>query len=753
VPGDSFVGRSEELAALDQLLRDPAGRLVTLTGPPGIGKTRLAVAAVSRLVADSGREAVLVELADIRDPAAVVTALANALGVDGPGHADWHAGIEWPLVVVLDNFEHLLPAASALGSLLDECPELRVLVTSRERLRLTAEREFPVPPLAIPSPADVADLNAVATNPCVALLVDRARRVRPQFALTAANASAVVAACVSLDGIPLALELAATRLKALSPSELVNRLGGRMWLLQSPDRNVVTRHRALSAAIGWSYDLLEPAERELFERLSVFAGTWTIDDVAAACDLTTDEALVLVESLLDKSLIDRVGALDAARFRMLETLREYSAERLADRDATAAAMAGHTAYFASLAEGFEAAIGVSTERDLWGPVADHQPNLRAALERSLSAGPLDAVLPLAAAIGWYCYTRGAFAVGRQLLDRALATPVPDQAGDAYTGARLIAGILAWGGNELDRAAAQLEEALERSTVAGDIRRDAIASAFLGHVARAKGRYGEAARWHQRAELGYRRLDNPQGTAWVQYDLGLLARDRGDLGVAEQLLRKSLREFRDLDYPWAVSSVAWGLSVVLCDGGEVDEAAGLLGEALTSFRDLLDQRGVTQCLEALAFVACQRAGYVAAARLLGYASAQRRHLAAPLSEADQARTTAVEATLVQVLGPAAAERARQDGRRLDGGNAYQLGQSIANGQVPADSTVPANVLTRREAQVVLLVASGRTNRQIGTALGIAEKTAEVHVQHVMAKVGAHNRAEVAAWAVRQGLGDR
>src|SRR5262245_31918729 len=191
VPGDLFVGRSEELAALQELLVDPSGRLVTLTGPPGIGKTRLAIAAVSRLVGDSRREAVLVELADIREPAAVVTALAGALGVDGPGplsSANWLADVELPAVLLLDNFEHLLPAASALGSLLDACPELRVLVTSRERLRLTAEREFPVPPLAVPSPADVADLSAVAANPCVALLVDRARRVRPQFALTAANA-------------------------------------------------------------------------------------------------------------------------------------------------------------------------------------------------------------------------------------------------------------------------------------------------------------------------------------------------------------------------------------------------------------------------------------------------------------------------------------------------------------------------------------------------------------------------------------
>src|SRR6185369_16147414 len=206
--------------------------------------------------------------------------------------------------------------------------------------------------------------------------------------------------------------------------------------------------------------------------------------------------------------------------------------------------------------------------------------------------------------GWYCYTRGAIADGRQLLHRALATAGPDDGSDAYTAALLIAGILAWGSGELGQAESLLTCAFERC--GDDLRRETIASAFLGHVARAAGRFGEAARWHQRAELGYRRMHNPQGSAWVRYDQGLLARDRGDLAVAEKLLRDSLREFRDLDYPWAVASAAWGLAVVLCARGAVDEAGALLGEALTLYRDLHDAHGVTQCLEALAFVACDRA---------------------------------------------------------------------------------------------------------------------------------------------------
>jgi len=748
-----FVGRAEELAALGRLLADPDCRLLTLTGPPGIGKTRLAVRAASAWAGTADRVVVLVELAEVRDPGAVVAALATALGVDRlepSSFADVVADLDGPVLAVLDNFEHLLAAAPDVGSVLAQCPALRVLVTSRERLRLSEEREFPVAPLPVPSPADAKDLSAIAANPCVSLLLDRARRVRPQFALTAANAPSVIAACVRLEGIPLALELAATRLKVMSPDQLVSRLGGQMWLLQNRDRNAATRHRALSAAIAWSYDLLDPGDRALFDRLSVFAGSWGVDDVAGVCGLAAEDALLRVESLLDKSLIERVDTAEGpARFRMLESLREYAAQRLADSGSTASAAAGHMAYYAALAEQFETGIGLPGEREAVAALGHHQANLRAALDRSLADGASATTLPLAAAVGWYCYTRGAIADGRQLLDRALAAD-PDHAGDPYPAALLVAGILAWGSGELVRAESLLNGAVERCGRAGDARRETIASAFLGHVARAAGRFGEAARWHQRAELGYRQMHNPQGSAWVRYDLGLLARDRGDLAVAEQLLRESLREFRDLDYPWAVASAAWGLGVVLCARGAVDEAAALLGEALTLYRDQHDAHGVTQCLEALAFVACDRSAHASAAMLLGYAAAQRRHLEAPLSEADRSRSAAVEAALIGALGPAAAERARQDGRLLGIRQAVALGHATADGQTVASTSAPSTVLTRRETQVATLVAAGRTNRQIGSALGIAEKTAEVHLQHVMAKVGAHNRAEVAVWAVRQGL---
>jgi len=780
-PADAFVGRDGELAAVSRMLAGARARLVTLTGPPGIGKTRLAVECAAEYAERTGSAAAFVDLAPLRDPALVLVGLAQAMGIkprlgtDLAGQLASATGGEDRLVV-LDNCEHLLAAAPGLGRVLACCPRLRMLATSRERLRLSAEQEFPVPPLAMPALAEVADLACLAANPSVTLLVDRARRTSPGFTLTAANAALLASACVRLEGLPLAIELAAARLKVLTPGELVFRLGNQMELLAGSTRDAPARQHALRSAIAWSYDLLDEGERALFRRLSVFVGGWTLADADRVCAMAPGDVLTIVTSLLDKSLIRRLpGDEQTAEFTMLGSLREFAAEQLAAHAEAGETRARHARHYATLAVEFEASIGLSEERTsvpFWGR---YQGDLRAALDYCLDdsgpaaagpgdgrpgAGPDAQALSLAAALGWYHYTRGDLGHGQALVDRVLARPAdrpePWQAdGDATATAlasvQLVGGILAWATAQPRRAEDLLLSALADSERRGDDRRAAIACAFLGHLARGAGRWEASAEWHRRAAAGFRRGANAQGEAWAQYDLGLLARDRGDLGGAVTLLGASLRDFRALQYQWAVAWSAWGLGTALCARGEGDEAAPLLGEALRIYGEVHDPRGVAQCLEALAVVASERAHYETAARLLGSATALRTRVAAPSPDAEQARASAVRRALARSLGPAAAERLIEMGRTTPARRAVELGMAVASGTALADPDGSGPVpLTRRERQVAALVASGRTNRQIGRVLGISEKTAEVHLHHVMAKLEARGRAEVAAWAVTHHL---
>jgi predicted ATPase/DNA-binding CsgD family transcriptional regulator len=766
LPADLFVGRDDELAAVFGMLASLQARLVTLTGPPGIGKTRLAVACAVAYAERSGCTAVFVDLAPVRDPALVMAELAQAVGVELRGGTDLTGQLaaalgsqEW--LVVLDNCEHLLAAAPDVGQVLAACPRLRVLATSRERLRLSAEQEFPVPPLAMPGPAEVADLGCLAANPSVALLLDRARRTNPGFDLTSANAQLLANACVRLEGLPLAIELAAARLKVLTPGELVSRLGSRMQVLAGSTRDVPARQRALRSAIAWSYDLLGSGERALFRRLSVFAGGWTLADAASVCSLSAGEVLPAVESLLEKSLIRRLpGDEETAEFSMLESLREFAAEQLASHAETEETRARHARHYAAQAAQFEAAIGLPEERAWVLRAGRHHADLRAALDHCLGAGQDVWALSLAAAIGWYHYTRGDLGHGQALMDAvlSLATSKEGPAGHGndvtaagLDGVLIVGGILAWATGETGRAQDLLLRALERSEGRDDIRRAAIACAFLGHVARAGGEWDASADWHQRAEADFRKGGNTQGVAWARHDLGLLARDRGDLDSAAELLRASLRDFRELDYAWAVAWSAWGLGTTLSVQGRLAEARPLLAEALRTYTDVNDPRGVAQCQEALAYVASEQAHYETAARLIGAAAALRERVAARPPDAEQATNSAVERVLVRALGPHDADRLVHAGRTMPAQRAADLAMAVASGTAPGDPERPHQIpLTRRERQVAALVASGRTNRQIGRVLGISEKTAEVHLHHVMSKLDVRSRAEVAAWAVAQHL---
>ena len=466
------------MAALDRLLATSDTRLLTLTGPPGVGKTRLAIAVAGVAASRFPDGVAFVDLTDVRDPRLVAAAVLEATGSADVGTAEAADQLAWALgdrtmLLVVDNVEHLLDAGPMLAGALAGAPGPTLLVTSRERLHLRAEREIPVRPLGLPGDGD---LDGPTTAPAVEMLVQCVRRFDPEFTVTRDNRAALAEICARLDGLPLGLELAAARLKLFTPGELTFRLRHRLSILINTARDVPQRHRTLRAALAWSHNLLKPDERAAFRRLSVFVGGATLDAAGEVCDL--DDPVATISSLVDKSLLHRRIRPDGTtEFVMLESLREYAAELLSEHGEEEAVTARHARYYADLAVLVETAIGGPTEVAWVDSVRFAQGNLRKALAHTTAAADAGLSLPLGSALGWYAYTRGHLGDGLASLNSALAVVRPDQPrapGESLIRAVLIAAVLALGRGDLDDADAVLTRA---PAVDDDRRRTGLATAF------------------------------------------------------------------------------------------------------------------------------------------------------------------------------------------------------------------------------------------------------------------------------------
>ena len=462
VPAQPLVGRTLDVAAVTSLVRTPAARLVTLTGPGGTGKTRLALEAAHQLVSDFSGGVVLVDLAPLHDAALVASTVAHAVGASGEDDAELvervgAAVAGHDLLLVLDNFEHVLEAAPLVAELLAHVPTLRALATSREPLRIRVEHEYRVPSLGLP-PATATALAEVSKSDAVALFVARARAARTGFELTQGNAEAVVDICRALDGLPLALELAAARVRLLSTSDLRDRLENRLGLLADGGRDLPDRQRTLRAAIDWSHDLLDEPEQRLLARLAVFAGGWTLDAAERICDAD----LTNLGSLVEKSLVQSAtDAEDGTRFSMLETLREYALERLNAAGELDGIRGRHASYFADLAIRLQPIL----ERAVAVDEAEREhDNIRLALTHSLDRGDGETALRLCG-IARFWYARGYLGEGTSWIERALALgaePSVQRARVLYVGA-----TIAWSGGDHDRAIAYGEESLRLARELGD----------------------------------------------------------------------------------------------------------------------------------------------------------------------------------------------------------------------------------------------------------------------------------------------
>ncbi len=678
LPRTSLVGRSEERETIRRMIVDDGARLITLSGPGGSGKTRLGIQVGSDLRDHFDGRVFFIPLGGVVEPELVVPAIARSVGV--PGSQSSLDAIQRelanePSLMLLDNFEHVIGAAGAVAELLVGCPELTIIVTSREVLRVYGEQDLPVEPLAVPRGDTLPPIDELEQAPAVALFVDRARAASPDFRLTEENAASVVELCARLDGLPLALELAAARVRALTPQAMLSRLQSRLRLLTSGARDAPDRQRTLRATLDWGYELLDEAERTLFARLGVFVGGFGLESAEAVGDPFATlgvDILDCVTSLVDKSLVRR-DDLDGAepRFSMLETIREYALEKLGEDHATRKA---HAAYFLVLAEEGEAVVACGEDPTWLETFAREHENFLAAIDWLTANDDCEWGLRMAVALFHFWERSERFAEGRRALEGLVELPSSedhpvlharalDAAGmlasaqsDSDEAARLCGrGLEIWrrlgdrrglavclnalGVNEmtrgaLDAAARHFEESLEWWTALEDTLGFARTLSNLAYVRREQGEHAEASRMYQRAAESFSSLGDALGAAWADNHRGDVAASAGNLDEAERLYQKALDAFSSLDNHWGVASSLADLGSLAARRGDVEHADRLYRRALGGFAALGHRRGVARLLEKVATAAALQERWARALTLAAAADSLRDRIGIPASSAER-----------------------------------------------------------------------------------------------------------------------
>jgi predicted ATPase/serine/threonine protein kinase len=710
-----FVGREKEVAAAKELLLRQDVRLVTVTGPGGIGKTRLAVQVAGSLVERFPGGTHFVPLSSLSDPGLIASVIVQTLGIREAGgqspleilKKNLQDSLRAPMLLLLDNFEHVIQAAPTVAELLAMDPNLKIMVTSRAALHVYGEHEFPVPPLALPDSRSMPPVEILSRYPAVALFVQRAVAVKPDFELNRENGPAVTEICARLDGLPLAIELAAARVKVLSPSSMRTRLASRLRLLTGGARDLPQRQQTLRAAMDWSYDLLSAAEQKLFRRLSVFAGGCNLEGVEAVCDTKRDLDLDLLDgmaSMVDKSLVQPVEhAKGESRFVMLETIREYALEKLEASGEEAPTKRAHAAYCLVLAEEEPTEQSGAEGAEWLERFALEHDNFRAGLEWLTETGDAEWGLRLGAALFRFWEMREYLAEGRDRLGKLLK--LAGAAAPTRARARVLfaAGVLAGEQGDYASADALIAESLDIARQQQDKQGIAVSLNALAVHARDRGDIAVACSLFEESLLLWRELGEPKAVArslsnlanvvklqsdyararslyaeclaifqgigdrtcvaWSLNYQGDVARDQSDPTAARTLYEQALSIFRELSDEWGIAGTLADLGNLARQQQDYSSAHSLYRESIKLFEELGHKRGIARLLECFACSAAAQLGAERSLRLAGAAAALRQNIGAPLTPAEQAKLEAALHPAREALTNTAGEAAWLEGWAL------------------------------------------------------------------------------------------
>jgi len=751
-PLTSFIGREHELGQAKRLLRD--SYLVTLTGPGGSGKTRVCIALAAEVAEEYPDGVFFVPLAPVRDPGLVPSTIAQGIGLqdarDRPLMEHLLSQLRGrQMLLVLDNFEHLLPGASVVAQLLSGTSKLRILVSSRSSLRVYGEQECPVPPLPVPGADTQPTPESLAACASVRLFAERAAAAVPGFSLTEQNAPVVAEIARRLDGLPLAIELAAARVKLLPPEAILPRLQHSLRLLTGGSRDLPDRQQTLRGTIAWSYDLLSDGARQLLAACSVFAGGVSLEAIETVCGSVMDlglSVLDLVAELVDQSLLRRVHGPgpSMSRYAMLETVREYSAERLEAMPEADRVRAAQAAFFLELVEtGRPLAGGLATKEWLERVETEHN-NIRTALALYRDRDPA-AALRLAASMAAFWSLRGHHSEGRQRLNELLDLAPADSA--SRVSGLNGAGWLALDQGDYAMASRLFGQSIGLAQALGDTVGEGIATVYLGRCKLSSLQIAAAVPDVERAAALVTAAEDRPAIALTMFYSALAAQLSGQLENACDLFARCAEAAASLGLEPLTARARATLAYPLLNLGDIPAARAALAEGIPAAADVGDRWFVQIGLGGLTGLAAMTNRPRLALRVAGAADAYRDanefSLPVPIREIiDRWLASA------RVSAGTEADQLIAAGRQLSPEEAVRL--ALAEGPQKTGPAGSQRKLTRREAEVAALVAQGLTNRDIATRLFISVRTVEVHVDHILTKLGFHTRTELAGWAHTGGL---